>query len=46
MLREEFLEPLGMTQVEPAQSIRVPYVRVSELVNPMCRFSDEQLGEL
>ena len=33
MLREEFLEPLGMTQVEPAQRIRVPYVRVSELVN-------------
>jgi antitoxin HigA-1 len=33
MLHEEFLEPLGMTQVEPAQRIRVPYVRVSELVN-------------
>ena len=24
MLREEFLEPLGMTQVELAQRIRVP----------------------
>src|SRR5687768_17675578 len=33
MLREEFLEPLGMTQVELAQRIRVPYVRVNELVN-------------
>ena len=33
MLREEFLEPLGMTQVELAQRMRVPYVRVSELVN-------------
>jgi antitoxin HigA-1 len=33
-LREEFLEPLGMTQVELAQRIRVPYVRVNdELVN-------------
>lgn len=33
MLREEFLEPLEMTQVELAQRIRVPYVRVNELVN-------------
>ena len=33
MLREEFLEPLGMTQVELAQRIRMPYVRVNELVN-------------
>ncbi len=33
MLREEFLEPLGMTQAELAQRIRVPYVRVNELVN-------------
>jgi antitoxin HigA-1 len=33
MLREEFLEPLGLTQVELAQRIRVPYVRVNELVN-------------
>jgi addiction module HigA family antidote len=32
-LREEFLEPLGMTQAELAQRIRVPYVRVNELVN-------------
>jgi len=33
MLREEFLEPLGMTQVGLAERIRVPYVRVNELVN-------------
>jgi addiction module HigA family antidote len=33
MLREEFLKPLGMTQVELAERIRVPYVRVNELVN-------------
>src|ERR687893_2482815 len=32
-LREEFLEPLGLTQVELAERIRVPYVRVNELVN-------------
>ncbi len=30
---EEFLKPLGMTQVELARRIRVPYVRVNELVN-------------
>jgi addiction module HigA family antidote len=33
ILLEEFLKPLGMTQVELAQRIRVPYVRVNELVN-------------
>lgn len=33
MLLEEFLRPLGMTQVELAERIRVPYVRVNELVN-------------
>ncbi len=33
MLMEEFLKPLGMTQVELAERIRVPYVRVNELVN-------------
>ncbi|MGI8909391.1 MAG: HigA family addiction module antitoxin [Rubrobacteraceae bacterium] len=33
MLLEEFLKPLGMTQVELAGRIRVPYVRVNELVN-------------
>ena len=33
MLLEEFLKPLGMTQAELAERIRVPYVRVNELVN-------------
>ncbi len=30
---EEFLKPVGMKQVELAKRIRVPYVRVNELVN-------------
>lgn len=33
MLREEFLEPLGLTQRELADSIQVPYQRINELVN-------------
>lgn len=33
MLLEELLKPLGMTQSELAERIRVPYVRVNELVN-------------
>ena len=33
MLLEEFLKPLGMSQAELAERIRVPYVRVNELVN-------------
>lgn len=33
MLREEFLEPLGMTQTELAERIHVSYPRVNELVN-------------
>ena len=33
MLMEEFLKPLGMTQAELAERIRVPYVRVNELVH-------------
>jgi antitoxin HigA-1 len=33
MLLKEFLEPLEITQVELAKRIRVPYVRVNELVN-------------
>jgi addiction module HigA family antidote len=33
VLLEEFLKPLGMMQVELAERIRVPYVRVDELVN-------------
>ena len=33
MLLEEFLKPLGITQQELAQAIRVPYQRVNEIVN-------------
>lgn len=33
MLLEEFLKPLRMTQTELAERIRVPYVRVNEIVN-------------
>ena len=33
MLLEEFLEPMGLTQRELADGIRVPYQRVNELVN-------------
>jgi len=33
MLREEFLNPMGLTQRELAAGIRVPYQRVNELVN-------------
>ncbi|HET7479378.1 MAG TPA: HigA family addiction module antitoxin [Rubrobacteraceae bacterium] len=33
MLLEEFLKPLGITQVQLAKRIRVPYVRVNELVH-------------
>lgn len=33
MLREEFLEPLRMTQTELADRIRVSYPRVNEIVN-------------
>lgn len=33
MLLEEFLRPLEMTQAQLAERIRVPYVRVNELVN-------------
>ncbi len=32
MLREEFLEPLGLTQKELADSIQVPYQRINEIV--------------
>ena len=32
MLLEEFLRPLGMTQAELAERIKVPYVRVNEIV--------------
>jgi len=33
MLLEEFLKPLGMTQTELAERIRVSYPRVNEIVN-------------
>ena len=33
MLREEFLLPMGLTQRDLADGIRVPYQRVNELVN-------------
>lgn len=33
MLLEEFLRPLEMTQAQLAERIRVPYVRVNEIVN-------------
>jgi len=33
MLREEFLEPLGMTQAQLAERIHVSFPRVNEIVN-------------
>lgn len=33
MLNEEFLKPLGMTQVELAKRIGVSYPRINELIN-------------
>ncbi|MFK0572616.1 HigA family addiction module antitoxin [Endozoicomonas sp.] len=33
MLREEFLQPMNITQQELALAIHVPYQRVNELVN-------------
>ena len=33
MLLEEFLTPMGLTQRELADEIRVPYQRVNEIVN-------------
>jgi addiction module HigA family antidote len=33
MLREEFLDPMGITQRELADALRVPYQRVNEIVN-------------
>lgn len=33
MLREEFLNPMNITQRELANGIRVPYQRVNELIN-------------
>ena len=33
ILREEFLEPMGISQRDLADAIRVPYQRVNEIVN-------------
>ena len=33
MLRDEFLRPLGISQRDLADGIRVPYQRINELVN-------------
>ncbi len=33
MLLEEFINPMGLTQRELADAIRVPYQRVNEIVN-------------
>ena len=33
MLREEFLNPMGLTQQQLADGIHVPYQRVNELIN-------------
>jgi len=33
MLLEEFLNPMGLTQRELADAIRVPYKRVNEIIN-------------
>lgn len=33
MLLEEFLEPMGLTQRELAESIHVPYQRINEIIN-------------
>ena len=33
MLAKEFLEPMGVTQRDLADGIRVPYQRVNEIVN-------------
>lgn len=33
MLLEEFLDPMGLTQRELADAIRVPYQRVNEIIN-------------
>ncbi len=33
MLLKEFLKPMGLTQKELADSIRVPYQRINEIIN-------------
>lgn len=39
MLREEFLRPMGISQRELADSIRVPYQRINELTNTRRRMT-------
>ena len=39
MLLEEFLKPLEITQTELAERVRVPYVRVNEIVNSKRRIT-------
>ncbi len=36
VLREEFLEPMGLTQRDLADGIHVPYQRINEIVNGRC----------
>jgi len=33
MLLEEFLKPMGMTQKELSEGIKVPYQRINEIIN-------------
>lgn len=39
MLREEFLQPMNITQQELAIAIHVPYQRINELVNGKREFT-------
>lgn len=41
MLKEEYLEPLGITQVELARHLGVPVRRINEIVNNKRRISPE-----
>ena len=44
MLREEFLQPLGLTQRELAQAIHVPYQRINEIINGKRPFAGNTLA--
>jgi addiction module HigA family antidote len=49
MLVEEFLKPLGMTQVELARRISVPFQRVNQIINRRRAVSPDtalRLGQL
>ncbi len=41
VLRENFLEPLGLTQKEAAHRLRISYPRMNELVNGKRRVTPE-----